>query len=237
MNLSSHYDEQKAKNYVKFKNERDVTYLLYRDIPDLIKPFLSAGKALDFGCGPGLSTRFLAQLGFDVIGVDINENMLKEAVSEPDGIPFARIQHGKIPFQDKSFDFVLAVLVLLEMPNLDEMRIALSEISRILRPGGFFLAVVGSEHFYKDIWGDENPITNKQFSELKSGDPYYSFSKPTGITFKDYFYTEEDYRKVFAHADLSILQIHKALGNDQDNIDWKMEKLLNPWDHYLCQKV
>lgn len=237
MNLSSHYDEQKAKNYVKFKNERDVTSLLYRDIPDLIKPFLSAGKALDFGCGPGLSTRFLAQLGFDVMGVDINENMLKEAVSEPDGIPFARIQHGKIPFQDKSFDFVLAVLVLLEMPNLDEMRIALCEISRILRPGGFFLAVVGSEHFYKDIWGDENPVTNKQFYELKSGDPYYSFSKPTGITFKDYFYTEEDYRKVFAHADLSILQIHKALGNDQDNIDWKMEKLLNPWDHYLCQKI
>lgn len=236
MNLSSHYDEEKAKNYVKFKNERDVTYLLYRDIPELIKPFISAGKALDFGCGPGLSTRFLAKLGFDVIGVDINENMLKEAICEPDGIPFARINHGKIPFQNNSFDFVLAVLVLLEMPNLEEMKVALCEISRILKPGGFFLAIVGSEHFYKDIWEDENPLVNKPFSELKPGDAYYSYSKPTGITFKDYFYREDDYRRTFAHAGLSVLQIHKALGNEQDNVDWKMEKSLNPWDHYLCQK-
>lgn len=54
-------------------------YLAYRDLPEIIRAHVRGTKALDFGCGTGRSTRFLKRLGFDAIGVDIAEDMLKLA--------------------------------------------------------------------------------------------------------------------------------------------------------------
>ena len=51
-------------------------YLAYRDLPAIIRRHVQGRKAIDFGCGTGRSTRFLRKLGFDVVGVDIAEQML-----------------------------------------------------------------------------------------------------------------------------------------------------------------
>jgi SAM-dependent methyltransferase len=155
MTLSSQYNKESANNFLKRKNIRKLSLLIYRDLPLLLNKYLPSEKALDFGCGPGISTRFLAGLGFEVIGVDINQNMVKEALSEPDGIPFAWIEHGKMPFKSESFDLVLSIMVLLEMPDLKTMQEAVNEIARIIKPGGIFLTVVGSENFPKYNWLNE----------------------------------------------------------------------------------
>jgi SAM-dependent methyltransferase len=54
-------------------------YIAYRDLPAIIGEHVQRGKAVDFGCGTGRSTRFLRQLGFDAVGVDILEHMLARA--------------------------------------------------------------------------------------------------------------------------------------------------------------
>lgn len=43
-------------------------YLAFRDIPAIVAEHVQGKTALDFGCGTGRSTRFLRQLGFDVVG-------------------------------------------------------------------------------------------------------------------------------------------------------------------------
>lgn len=236
MNLSSHYDETAAQSFLKLKTTPNLTFLIYRDIPNLIKKYLSSGRALDFGCGPGISTRFFARLGFNVVGVDINQKMLKEAISEPDGVPFALINHGKLPFADHSFAFVSSIMVLLEMPSLSAMKEAIDEIYRVIKPGGAFLAVVGSEHFHKHEWFNKTLLDPIKYQNLNVGDEFYTFSKITGITFKDYFYARENYINVFNKSGFTIVEVHEALGLEKDGIPWTLEKQLNPFTHFLCIK-
>ena len=54
-------------------------YLAFRDLPQILKAHVCGERALDFGCGTGRSTRFLQNLGFNVIGVDISVEMLRLA--------------------------------------------------------------------------------------------------------------------------------------------------------------
>src|SRR5215469_4833941 len=54
-------------------------YLAFRDLPVLLRKSVSGTRAVDFGCGTGRSTRFLRDLAFEVIGVDVSEVMLDQA--------------------------------------------------------------------------------------------------------------------------------------------------------------
>ena len=54
-------------------------YLAYRDVPGLIKKYVKGSKALDYGAGTGISTRFLIDRGFDVNGVDVSQAMIEQA--------------------------------------------------------------------------------------------------------------------------------------------------------------
>lgn len=237
MKISSHYQQEEARNFLKLKETPNISSLIYRDIPALLGEYDVKGKALDFGCGPGLSTRFFKSLGFEITGVDINKNMLIEALSEPDGTTFAWIQHGKIPFNDKSFDLVTSIMVLLELPNLQLVREAVDEIHRVLKPGGIFLAIVGSENFPKYNWRNKKTVMPENPENLKTEDEFHTYSKTTGITFKDYYYTEENYRSVFTTCGFRVLKKHEALGSDKDNVPWDLERHLNPFSHYICQKI
>ncbi len=71
-------DATRAEAYatLEFKN---TYHLAYRDIPAILGEHVRGRKSLDFGCGTGRSTRFLRQLGFEVTGVDIAEDMIRKA--------------------------------------------------------------------------------------------------------------------------------------------------------------
>ncbi|HXW53249.1 MAG TPA: class I SAM-dependent methyltransferase [Myxococcota bacterium] len=234
--MSSHYDRESASNFLKHKSVPNLSYLIYRDLPLLLNKYISKGRALDYGCGPGLSTRFLANLGFEVIGVDINKNMLEAAFVEPDGTPFAWIKHAKTPFAADTFDLVLSVMVLLEMPSLDRVQEAVNEITRVLKPGGIFLAAVGSEHFHKYEWIDKTTFDIDKCQNLAPGDVFYGYSKSTGIRFRDYFYSNQNYIDVFDRSNLKLLEIHRALGLADEEMPWGLERTVNPFTHYVCRK-
>src|ERR1017187_9915391 len=71
-------DATRAQAYatLEFKN---TYHLAYRDIPAILGEHVRGRKSVDFGCGTGRSTRFLRQLGFEVTGVDIAEDMIRKA--------------------------------------------------------------------------------------------------------------------------------------------------------------
>lgn len=70
-------DSKRAEAYSKLEFP-GTYYLAYRDLPEIIFQHVKGRRAIDFGCGAGRSTRFLQKLGFDVIGVDISEDMIKK---------------------------------------------------------------------------------------------------------------------------------------------------------------
>jgi ubiquinone/menaquinone biosynthesis C-methylase UbiE len=90
-----------------------------------------SGKALDLGCGTGNYTLELKKRGFDVIGLDASEGMLRIARSK--GLNCIRGDAYSLPFPDESFDLVLSVTM---FEFIHEPEKVLTEIHRVLRSGG-----------------------------------------------------------------------------------------------------
>jgi SAM-dependent methyltransferase len=95
----------------------------------------SPGEVLDAGMGPGRLLEALDRRGWRVSGVDASEAMvaLAEARLPQAGGRLVRGAIEDLPFGDASFDLVVATGVL---EYADDLRSAVAEISRTLRPGG-----------------------------------------------------------------------------------------------------
>lgn len=133
---------------------------------------LHAGqKALDLGCGNGFYANLMAEHGAEVLGVDPNEQYVAFAnsrasknarftrapIGEPGALDF--IPSGSIDFVYMS-DALLFYFIPLgpKPPSLD---LLLSEIARVLKPGGRFASLEPHGVFYLSPWlgAPERPFT------------------------------------------------------------------------------
>lgn len=86
----------------------------------------TSDKILDVGCGIG----FVSQLypNFDIVGIDISDEMLKRNPHK-----WQKAAAEAIPFPDNHFDFVVCRSLL---HHLDKPEIGLKEMYRVLKTGG-----------------------------------------------------------------------------------------------------
>ncbi len=104
-------------------------------------PHLKPGdRVLDFGCGPGTITVGLAEAVApgEVHGIDIEESQVELArgAAEAGGHENATFHIGDVtalPFEDDYFDAAHCHAVLMHVPDTAS---ALSEVQRVLKPGG-----------------------------------------------------------------------------------------------------
>ncbi|MCS6763604.1 MAG: methyltransferase domain-containing protein [Candidatus Protistobacter heckmanni] len=106
-------------------------------------------RVLDVGCGDARVLAELVKDGFDCVGFDNNELMLElgAKVLEEYDIDAGRIQNAsiyEIPFPDSSFDVVLCLGVVSNLPNHDDI---FSEFKRVLKPGGRVIASFTNQLF------------------------------------------------------------------------------------------
>jgi ubiquinone/menaquinone biosynthesis C-methylase UbiE len=99
-------------------------------------------QVLEVGCGTGGMARGLALLAGvsgHVVGIDLSETMLAEARRRSVSVPtveFLNVDVHRLPFADNSFDRCYSRLV---FEVVDDPRQALSEMVRVLRPGGIIV--------------------------------------------------------------------------------------------------
>lgn len=94
-------------------------------------------RALDLGCGNGAFTDLLARAGAEPLGVDVAEAALRRARAAHPGIRFVLAPvEGPLPLEDVAFDVVWATEVIEHVADTARW---LSEIRRVLRPGGQLL--------------------------------------------------------------------------------------------------
>lgn len=93
---------------------------------------------LDVGCGEGQVGRLAGRVpGVErVVGVDPTQAQVEEAKRRGGGVRVGRADAAALPFSAGSFDAVVACLVFEHIEAVDE---SISEVGRVLRPGGRFL--------------------------------------------------------------------------------------------------
>jgi ubiquinone/menaquinone biosynthesis C-methylase UbiE len=97
-------------------------------------PDVTGLRCLDVGCGEGHNTCLVVERGADVTALDISGAFLRAA---RDVDPTGRYIHGdatRLPFADASFDAATAFMSVMDMPD---PAVAIGEIARVLRPGGW----------------------------------------------------------------------------------------------------
>ena len=74
-------------------------------------------RVLDVGCGTGTGLAHYVEAGCRTVGVDVSPAMLEQAVERlGDGADLRLVDGTKLPFEDGSFDLVMASMVLHEVP-------------------------------------------------------------------------------------------------------------------------
>jgi len=92
--------------------------------------------ALDFGCGVGRVTKGLRRHFESAVGVDISAEMVEQAKAIAPECEFVQNEGQRLPFQDKAFDLVFSKYVLQHQPDRAVIKAYISELFRVLKPGG-----------------------------------------------------------------------------------------------------
>lgn len=93
---------------------------------------------LDLGCGDGQLTQRIMNTGAHVLGVDASAEMI--AAAREHGIEAEQAPAESLPFRDATFDAVFSNAALHWVRGQDAM---LTQVHRVLKPGGRFVAEMG----------------------------------------------------------------------------------------------
>lgn len=165
-----------AKSFGSASKSYDVSARLQRYSGKHIMPWLPNRNnltVLDLGSGTGFFTDLLASSYEHVIGLDISKNMLNFAKeSRNKNILWLEADAHDIPLKDNSIDFIYSNLVIQWFDPLDE---AITEILRVLKPGGLFIfttLVDGTLRELKSSWkqvdDDQHVLDFKTVKELNT---------------------------------------------------------------------
>jgi len=110
---------------------------------------LPTGRVLDVGCGTGELAGRLADRGWEVVGLDLCELMLRRANSKLNGnagrVRLTVADSDCLPFDAGAFDVVTCANSFHHYPDQEGV---VRELYRVLRPGGRLLLLDGwSDHF------------------------------------------------------------------------------------------
>ena len=95
-----------------------------------------AKTALDVGCGEGRFCRMMAAAGLSPIGIDPTPQLIATAKARDPGGHYLDASAEDLPFEAEQFDLVVSYLTLIDIPDF---RTGISEMARVLAPGGTLL--------------------------------------------------------------------------------------------------
>lgn len=237
--FSNVYDDQaraEAYDRIEFPG---TYYLAYRDLPAIISKHVQGKKALDFGCGTGRSTRFLRQLGFDVVGVDIAEQMLTLARKrDPEG-EYRHIPDGDLQgLEVESYDLVLSAFTFDNIPTMEKKVLLFQSLKRLLNRNGCVVSVVSSPEIYVNEWAS---FSTKDFPEnrrAKSGDKVFivMLDVEDSRPIEDIVWMDQAYHETYKRAGLVLVNIYRPLAHQTEPYRWVSETKIAPWVIYVLRR-
>jgi ubiquinone/menaquinone biosynthesis C-methylase UbiE len=113
----------------------------------LVERVPAPDRALDMGCGPGLSTKPLTSFARVVVGVDVSKEMLTARADDGDA-HFVRARAERLPFRDDAFDLATAASAIRWFGSE-----TIDEIGRVLKSNAWLM--VYDVRFCSEMVGEE----------------------------------------------------------------------------------
>lgn len=109
---------------------------------------VAPGRALEIGAGTGTNSIWLAERGFDVLGVDISTHAVEMAIAKMNGrnlrCRFAALDFLAEPVADGPFQFVFDRGCFHVFDEPEERERFAAHVAAGLAPGGVWLSLIGS---------------------------------------------------------------------------------------------
>jgi ubiquinone/menaquinone biosynthesis C-methylase UbiE len=171
----------------------------------------SAVRVLEVGCGPGANLWFMHREGFAVHGIDVapaaidiaGKRLARENHGIPSPPPDLRVGNfSRLPWADAYFDVAVDIFALYANTS-SVIRQALTELARVLKPGGLF---------YSKLWGTESTgfgqgrqLETGTFDDIPEGP-----CRQMGVS---HFFTREEIDAVFGNF-FSVTAIDRVVRSD-----------------------
>ena len=106
------------------------------ELRNAVRQYFLDGPTVDIGCGSGRDTAWLAQKGFDVVGVDASTGLIREARNRHPGVRFKIDVLPEVNTLQRSFYAnVLSETVIMHLEE-DSIAEAVRQLVSLLVPGG-----------------------------------------------------------------------------------------------------
>jgi SAM-dependent methyltransferase len=207
-------------------------YLAFRDLPAILREHATGGRALDFGCGAGRSTRFLKGLGFEVTGVDVSGAMVRHARQRDARGDYRVVAPADLSvLEEARFDVVLSAFTFDNIPTPAEKGAHLRALARRLAPSGRMVNLVSRPEIYRHEWAS---FSTRDFPEnlaARSGDVVRIVM--TDVVdrrpVEDVLFDEASYLSVYRGVGLERVAAYAPLGREDEPFVWVNETRVAPW--------
>lgn len=164
---------------------------------EMIKKFVRpTDRMLDVGCGNGYTTRRLAPLVREIVGVDYSSEMVKRAGESegPEGVS------ENITFQVQDvlalnperfgmFDVALSERCLINLASREEQERAIANIASVIKPGGRFIFVEGSQQGRAGLNKMRRSVGLEEMAPVWHN---LDFDEPSTLEYLDKFFSVEE---------------------------------------------
>jgi tellurite methyltransferase len=133
----------KTNNVQKILGQTDI-YLVDQVMKGRYNP---GEKILDMGCGSGRNLYWFLQNDFIIYGIDVNEEVINNLKAKYTGLSAERFSVSSVEktiFMDGYFDHIICIAVLHFADNIAQFNKMITEVVRILKPGGSLLIRMAS---------------------------------------------------------------------------------------------
>ena len=195
-------------------------------LDEVLKAQQAGARILDVGCGTGEYVRRAIELGFTASGVEPADAMRAVAISKNPGASIVSGVATDLSYPDESFDLVICIEVLRYL-DLSDVRQALRELRRVLRPGGtMFLTMVNRyalDGFYLHY------LLQRMLKSPSVGRPHCEFVTPAEL---DCEIRNAGFSNAVHHG--VLLGPMRILYKISERVARKIAPMLEPIDDAIC---
>lgn len=204
----------------------------------------SSGRMLELGCGTGTFTMLMAREGFEMTGIDMSSDMLREACRKRKETKLEityEQQDMRVFESDVKFPAIISVCDSVNyMENDFDLKSVMERVADTLTDDGIFIFDLKTPAYYKrlgnqvftDSIDDGTYVWENDFDEETGDNSYYItffIRKKHGLYEK---YIEEHTQHAFTDMDVrnaaskAALKVREVLGmNMKGDADWEAERV------------